>query len=72
VLVAHICNPSYSGGRDQDNHGSRPGWTNSLRDPISKSPSKIELVEWLKVKALNLSPNGAKKSISPILKPKLV
>jgi hypothetical protein len=22
VLVAHACNPSYSGGRDQEDHGS--------------------------------------------------
>jgi hypothetical protein len=24
VLVAHACNPSYSGGRDQEDHGSKP------------------------------------------------
>jgi hypothetical protein len=24
VLVAHGCNPSYSGGRDQEDHGSKP------------------------------------------------
>jgi hypothetical protein len=24
VLVAHICNPSYSGGRDQEDHSSKP------------------------------------------------
>jgi hypothetical protein len=23
VLVAHICNPSYSGGRDQEDHSSK-------------------------------------------------
>jgi hypothetical protein len=22
ALVAHVCNPSYSGGRDQEDHGS--------------------------------------------------
>jgi hypothetical protein len=22
--VAHACNPSYSGGRDQENHGLKP------------------------------------------------
>jgi hypothetical protein len=22
--VAHACNPSYSGGRDQEDHGSKP------------------------------------------------
>jgi hypothetical protein len=24
VTVAHACNPSYSGGRDQEDHGSKP------------------------------------------------
>jgi hypothetical protein len=24
VLVAHTCNPSYSGGRDQEDHNSKP------------------------------------------------
>jgi hypothetical protein len=24
ALVAHACNPSYSGGRDQENHSSKP------------------------------------------------
>jgi hypothetical protein len=33
VLVAHICNPSYSGGRDQ-----KAAWANSSRDPILKKP----------------------------------
>jgi hypothetical protein len=33
--VAHACDPSYSGGRDQENQGSTPAWANSLRDPIS-------------------------------------
>jgi hypothetical protein len=34
VLVAHACNPSYSGGRDQENHGSKPAQGNSSQDPI--------------------------------------
>jgi hypothetical protein len=34
--MAHTCNPSYSGGRDQENHGLKPAPTNSLQDPISK------------------------------------
>jgi hypothetical protein len=38
VLVAHACNPSYSGGRDQEGHGSKPAWANISRDPISKKP----------------------------------
>jgi hypothetical protein len=39
ALVVHGCNPSYSGGRDQKDRGLRPAWENSLRDPISKTPS---------------------------------
>jgi hypothetical protein len=36
--VAHACNPSYSGGRAQEDHGSKPAQVNSLRDPILKIP----------------------------------
>jgi hypothetical protein len=36
VPVAHTCNCSYSGGRDQEDCGSKPAQANSLRDPISK------------------------------------
>jgi hypothetical protein len=47
ALVAHGCNPSYS-GKDQD-CGSKPAWARSLRDAISKKKKKKkhkkELVE---------------------------
>jgi hypothetical protein len=50
VLVAHVCNPRYSGGRDQEDHGLKPTQANSSRDSIlKKNIIKIELVEWLKV-----------------------
>jgi hypothetical protein len=39
VLVAYSCNPSYSGSRDQEDHGSRPDRANSPRNTISKKPS---------------------------------
>jgi hypothetical protein len=29
ALVAHACNPSYSGGRGQEDHSSKPAWANS-------------------------------------------
>jgi hypothetical protein len=29
MLVAHACNTSYLGGRDQDDHGSKPAWANT-------------------------------------------
>jgi hypothetical protein len=34
--MAHACNPSYSGGRDQENCGSKPAGKNSLQDASSK------------------------------------
>jgi hypothetical protein len=30
VLVAHGCNPSYLGSRDQEDYGLKLGWANSL------------------------------------------
>jgi hypothetical protein len=35
--VAYTCNPSYLGGRDQENHSSKPAQANSLCDPILKN-----------------------------------
>jgi hypothetical protein len=50
ALLAHTCSPSYSGGRDQEDRGSKPAQANSLRDPIVKKPfTKKGQVEWLKV-----------------------
>jgi hypothetical protein len=43
VLVAHTRYPSYSEGRDQEDHGSKPAQANSSGnpiDPISKNPSQ--------------------------------
>jgi hypothetical protein len=40
VPVAHTCNPSYSGGRDQEDRGLKPPWANSSWNPISKNPSQ--------------------------------
>jgi hypothetical protein len=39
-LVAHACNPIYSGGSDQEDHGTKPAKANSLRGPISKKEKK--------------------------------
>jgi hypothetical protein len=52
VPVANTCNPSYSIGRYQEDHGSKPAWVNSLRPYLEKG-----LVEWLKVKALSSRPS---------------
>jgi hypothetical protein len=37
--LAHTCNPSYSGSRDQEDHGLKPARANSSQDPISKIPN---------------------------------
>jgi hypothetical protein len=49
ALVAHACNPSYSGGRDQGDRDSKPAWGNSTRDPVLKIPTHKGLGKWLKV-----------------------
>jgi hypothetical protein len=36
--VAHTCNPSYSGGRDQEDHSWKPAWANTSQDLISEKP----------------------------------
>jgi hypothetical protein len=36
ALMAHVCNPRYSGGRDQEDHSSKSAWANSMQDLISK------------------------------------
>jgi hypothetical protein len=62
VLVAHAYNPSYSGGRDQEDCGLKPAQANSSTRPYLEKPfTKIRLLEWLKVKDLISSPSTAKK-----------
>jgi hypothetical protein len=36
--VAHTYNPNYIGGRDQEDHSSKPAQANSSQDPFSKNP----------------------------------
>jgi hypothetical protein len=46
--AAHTCNPRYSGGRDQEDHGSKPARANSsVRLYLEKTLHKKGLVEWL-------------------------
>jgi hypothetical protein len=51
--MPYTCNHSYSGGRDQEDVGSKPTWANSFEDPILKTlitqTQKKGLVEYLKV-----------------------
>jgi hypothetical protein len=50
ALVAQAYDPSYSGSRDQEDHGLKPAWANSSKDPISKKPTTEKgLVQWPKV-----------------------
>jgi hypothetical protein len=61
ALVAHTCNPSYSGGRDQEDRSLKPARENNFQDPISKKPITDKgLMEWLKVEALSSNPSTAK------------
>jgi hypothetical protein len=59
--VAHTCNPSYSGGSDQEDQSlSQLGQT--VHETLSqKNTSQKGLVEWLKVKALSSNPSTTKK-----------
>jgi hypothetical protein len=59
ALVAHACTPSYSGGRDLEDRGSKPDRAN--RPYLEKPFTKIGLVEWLKVKTLSSNPSTTKK-----------
>jgi hypothetical protein len=64
ALVAHTCNPSYSRGRDQEDCSSKSALANSSTRPYFKKPfTETGLVEWLKVKALILSPSSMEKKI---------
>jgi hypothetical protein len=60
-MVAYACNPSYSGGRDQEDPSLKPAQANSSGDPILKIPTtKIGLMEWLKVKTVSSSHSPTK------------
>jgi hypothetical protein len=75
VPVAHAYNPSYSGGRVQENHSLKPAWANSSRDPILKNPSHKNMAgrvaqgegpELQKKKKKNCGPSAAKKIFKDI------
>jgi hypothetical protein len=60
--VAHTCNPSYSGGRDQIGSQFEASRANSSARPyLEKTLHKKGLVEWLKVHALSSSLSTTKK-----------
>jgi hypothetical protein len=63
--VAHACNPSYSGGRNQEDRGSKPSWANSLQDCILKIEKKgKKKKDWWsgsRCRALSSNPSTGKK-----------
>jgi hypothetical protein len=58
--VAQACNPSYYGGRDQEDHISKPG-KQFMKTYLKKTLHKKWLVEWRKVKGSCLSTKKKKK-----------
>jgi hypothetical protein len=45
-VVSHTCNPSYSESRDQEDHGWRSAWANSVQKPyLEKTQLKKGLME---------------------------
>jgi hypothetical protein len=54
--MAHACNPSYSGGRDQEELLKPALGKKFMRPYLEKPFTKIRLVEWFKVRALSSSP----------------
>jgi hypothetical protein len=60
--VAHACNPSYSGGRDEKDHSSKPTPGKQFVRPYQeKTHHKTVLVKWLKVEALSSNPRTTKR-----------
>jgi hypothetical protein len=68
--VAHTCNPSYLGGRHQEDHGLKSAWANSFWDLILKKTQHqkraggvVKVVECLpsKCEAQNSNPSTKKK-----------
>jgi hypothetical protein len=68
AVVAHNCNPSYLGGRDQEDHIWKPAQANSSRDLIleilnTKSIGrKAQVVERLPNKQTKKKPQGTKRN----------
>jgi hypothetical protein len=47
--MSHTCNPSYSGGRDQKAHGSKPAQANSSRDLSQEKKKKSKAGEFIEI-----------------------
>jgi hypothetical protein len=42
----HTCNPSYSGGRDQEDHRLKPAQANNSQDPYLKNTQHKKGFKW--------------------------
>jgi hypothetical protein len=63
VPVAHTCNPSYSGSKDQEDQGSKPAWANSSARPYLEKPHyKNRTGGVVQGVALSLNPSTKKKN----------
>jgi hypothetical protein len=63
IILSHACNPKYSGGRDQEDGGSKPDQANSsVRPYLEKTLYKKGLVV-----ALSSSPSTAKEKKKKVL-----
>jgi hypothetical protein len=60
--VAHACNPSYSGGRDQEKRSSKPAQANSSWDPyLQKNPSQKRAGGFAQGESPEFKPQDSKK-----------
>jgi hypothetical protein len=60
--VAYTCNPSYSGGRDQEDRGSKSSRANNSQDStLKKTYHKKGLVEWAQGVGPEFKPKYCKK-----------
>jgi hypothetical protein len=48
ALVTHTCNPSYVGGWDREDRGSKPAQMNTSWDYLQNNQSKTDMDGWLK------------------------
>jgi hypothetical protein len=63
MLVAHACNPSYSGGTDQEDHGSKPAQAKIPETLSQKTHQKKEMVEWGQAVGPEFKPQYCKNPI---------
>jgi hypothetical protein len=68
ALVAHNCNPSYSGSRDQEDQGSKSARQIVPQDSILKNPSKNKAGGVAQGEGPEFKPQSRKKQTNAIKK----